>query len=1154
MNCSKFGRAFNLLCKIAAAFALIIIFLLPAYAQTTGSITVIVTDQNGAVIKDVTITVTNQDTNQSSHATTNTDGVAVITGLPPGRYKVEASLTGFKKLEKPDVEVILAQTNTIPLVLGIEPFRTIATTEGLPVASATEISETRQELSSLPNFNNDLTPLLQIVPGAIALGPASLGRVVVDGKGIDQQTARLDGVDFTSLVDFPSADSTINSISSFQKPEVAGDLENAKTRSGAFGYEPRYGPGTGSVSETSTFRGLEGLHFQVYGELRNNAVNARNFFDYDGDNALRRTRFGGKVGYSFDENKLKSIFFAYDGWRGRIERNVYEALPVEATTGFASGSLAVLMRDFLPPGTLVVPNASLDPDFAIAKRRLRTTANSHALDFRLDVPFRPKEWNCPYPDTPKKCNPLTIRLTHQIAENRVPEGITGRSQLQQFAFTNGVASWKITRDTKPVRNELDLKKSTKEFAHQFRFGFNQTRAEATAELLPTANQDLAQSLITTGGAVKTQGLPLTPVPEGQQTTVPIASLGGLVSGLGRGLYLKPQSFSAIYDYSRLVTGNKMHELYAGVEARFIRFNFDRRGGLTYSFPNVMTLRDGTPGTISFVSDLSAPSPFTQGAGPRHASQEFYMGYLQFVSQFRKSINENLEPGITLTYGVRYDHFGRVRERDGRAVVVDPLTGALLPSGTSFYRVDHVNIQPRVGLSYRFSDSGFGKYTVLRAGVGLYSGVPRISDLTLPIESDRFSTGATVGVFPISAAEVVRGFVENPRTRQFQPLAFARDFSPLERSLKWDLKLTHTHNGYDFSAYYVGNIGRNLALANFTNRIVSVNTNPDPSKAAIVVREFDLVDNGLIFQPFGEFFYRRGGGSSSFNALTLQLARDTDDQTNTPKRWLKIPVANFTAKYTLSRSVGNVSGTLMSNPVDPDADFGHNSGVPEHSFFLSAAYNLWQVAENRDPDNILLGWKVTSTFRATSGLPFTPRLQRPDVVYVDGAGNIFNSAAIGRTARLNTPGGGSSGSAFMPNLVPGTNVYNDGFADRLFLNPGAFAIPAPGELGNIRRGQFRGPSFVQLDLGIRRNLFLVNKEKMLGEFQVEVFNIFNHTNFNNPATVLTSVLGTNLAENQLQPGVPFTRAGVGTFGTLNGAEPGRIIQFSLTLKFNNGFTK
>jgi len=1158
MNCTKFTHAFNLMQTVTAAIVLITACMVPVYGQTTGNLKVIVKDPNGAAVSGASIKVKNQVTNQSFDATTDADGIAVITGLPAGLYEVVASISGFQKFQKPDVAVTVGAANTLPITLGLEIGVSAIAAESAPPAGATEVSPVRQELSSLPNINNDLTPLLQIVPGAVATGPSSLGRVTVDGRGNDQQTARLDGIDFTSLVDFSSADAAINPVSSFQKPEVAGDLDNAATRSGAFGYEPRHGPGTGSVSETSTFKGSRsGLVFQVYSDLRNNAFNARNFFDYDGDNGLRRNRFGGKVGYSIGEKKRTIFFFAYDGWRGRTERNAYEAVPLEITNGTATGPLSTLVRDFLPSGTSLLPaNASLNPDFIIASRRLRTTVNSNAWDLRFDhFPYRQKETTfCAHSSGPKECDTFTIRFTHQVAENHVPDGITGRSQLQRFFFTNGFVSWKSVKTTKPVKSEFPDKRSDKEFGHQFKFGFNQTRAETTIERLPSANPTLGQSLIATTGAIKTQGLPLTPSLDDQPATVTIAAPGGLNPTLGRGLYLKPQSYSAIYDYSRLVTNDQMHELYAGVEARFIRFNFDRRGGLTYTFPNIGALRAGTPSKVVFASDLSGASPFSQGTGARQARQEIYMGYFQMVSQFHKSADKDLEPAITFHYGVRYDHFGRVRERDNRAIVIDPLTGAELSPG-KFYRVDHANIQPRAGVSYRFGDEGARRYTVLRAGIGLYSGVPRISELTLPIESDRFNTGIDGGTFPILPSEVVRGFNENKLTRQFQPLAFAKDFSPLERSLKWDVKLTRSHNGYDFSAYYVGNMGRNLALANFANRIINVQTNPNPTKSAIVIREFDVVSGSLISQPLGEFFYRRGGGSSSFNALTLQTARDIADQKTesgtTPwgKIWLKLPVQNFTLKYTLSRSVGNVSGTIMSNPLDPDVDFGNNSGVARHSFVWTTAYNLWQIT-NVKADDFWLGWKINSNFRVSSGLPLTVRIQRPDVVYVDGNGNVFSSPAAGLTARLNTLGGGSSASAFMPKLVPGENPYKGGFADRLFLNPAAFAIPAPGELGNVRRGQFFGPPFVQLDLGIRRNFF--STEHTLGEFQVEIFNVFNHTNFNNPATLLSVPLGTGAGE--LQPGVAFTRAAAGSFGVITGAEAGRLVQFSFTLKFNKGYTK
>ena len=122
-----------------------------------------------------------------------------------------------------------------------------------------------------------------------------------------------------------------------------------------------------------------------------------------------------------------------------------------------------------------------------------------------------------------------------------------------------------------------------------------------------------------------------------------------------------------------------------------------------------------------------------------------------------------------------------------------------------------------------------------------------------------------------------------------------------------------------------------------------------------------------------------------------------------------------------------------------------------------------------------------------------------------------------------------------------------------VNPQAFAIPTPGGFGNLRRGELRGPGSFQADLGLMRNLF--GKDKgVAAEFKVEIFNLFNHANFNNPTVALPNALGTSLTDNQIQPGIPFTRPSAGVFGIINAADPGRQFQFSLTLKLNQGFTK
>jgi hypothetical protein len=1115
----------------------VMLSLIPAYGQApqTATLTVTVLDENDAAARGVSVTVTNKVTGLTRNGTTDENGVARFTSLPVGTYTVTVEAAGFQRVEQTDVVVEAGAARSVPITLGVKL---------LPPPPEEAEAEGRESLSSLPNQNNDLTPLLQTVPGTIATGPSSLGRVIVDGRGSEQQLARLDGLDFTSQVDFPSADPAINPVGSFQKPEVAGDLDNSGAASGAFSFAPSSGPGTGTVTESVTFKGPESeWRAQFYGEHRNDAFNARNFFDYDGKNALRRSRFGGKAGGPLFGSKSAFLFLAYDGWRGRTERNLYEAIPVDSANGTAVGPLAQHLRGFLPPGTHVVPGASLNPDFVVARRRARTEIESNAWDVRLDYfPFGPAPSRRPAGSagSAHSRSPLTFRFTHQTAENQVPDGVTGRSQRQRFFFANGLVGFRLVDNTRPVPG-----KDPKEYGHHFRFGFNLTRAHMDTLSVAPNGSDLAQSLVTTGSAVKVAGLP------GQPATVPVATLGGLIRGTGRGLDLKPVSYSFAYDYSHPL--GQRHDLFAGFEMRFIRLDFDRRGGLTYNFPDAAALRSGTPSSVTFLSDLSGPSPFSAGTGRRRARQAYYMGYFQMVSQFRREADPNLgdlAPALTLTYGVRYDYFGPVSERDKRAVVVDPLTGVLLPPGTPFYRADRANFQPRFGLAYRLADVGFFKNTELRAGLGLYSGVPRIADLTLPIDSDRFSTGISGGKFPANPVDVTRGFVEQPLTRQFQPLAFARDFKTPERAFKWDAQLKHTLYGYDLSLYYAGNIGWDLPLANFANRIVRVATNADPTKPAVVVREFDVVNGGLLFQPFGEFFYRTNGGRSSYNALTVQFKRNRNADSSLDP-WLKQAVMNLNVQYTLSRNVGNTSGTILSDPSSTDADFGFNAADARHSFKLTTVYDLW-TALNRRPTDPLWGWKIMPSMRATSGLPLVVRINRPDIVYMDGAGLVFTEPAAGRTAVLNTPGGGSSAGAFTPDLVPGQNPSARNGLE--LLNPAAFVIPAPGQLGNVRRGDFRGPATMQFDIGLRRNFSFPKSESILGEFQVDIFNLFNRANFVNPTVALPGALGTNAAGNQLQPGVPFTRAAAGSFGVITAADPGRLIQFSLTLKFKNGFTK
>ena len=168
---------------------------------------------------------------------------------------------------------------------------------------------------------------------------------------------------------------------------------------------------------------------------------------------------------------------------------------------------------------------------------------------------------------------------------------------------------------------------------------------------------------------------------------------------------------------------------------------------------------------------------------------------------------------------------------------------------------------------------------------------------------------------------------------------------------------------------------------------------------------------------------------------------------------------------------------------------------------------------------------------------------------------------GFIAMVNAPGGGSSRQTRRPDVVTGVSPYLNG--DRNFLNPAAFAIPAAGAYGNLSRNALKGPDFRQFDLILNRRFRFSETQNL--EFRTEIFNMFNHANFANPASTINVALPTlafNTTANAfvlgsgLQPGQAFTQNAAGsTFGLLRqtvertvGLGTNRQIQFALRYNF------
>jgi hypothetical protein len=418
------------------------------------------------------------------------------------------------------------------------------------------------------------------------------------------------------------------------------------------------------------------------------------------------------------------------------------------------------------------------------------------------------------------------------------------------------------------------------------------------------------------------------------------------------------------------------------------------------------------------------------------------------------------------------------------------------------------------------------------------------------------------VFPLDPAVAIANFVNNPNNRNYQPRAYANDYTIPERIWQYTASVQQDLGARTaLTAAYIGSQGRNLFLRSVTNQITQVVTNPNPANAAIVIRQFSIPTRDAagnitgVQNPFAEIDYKTSGGHDNYNALQFGLSRRSANG------------LSMNLQYTLSRSFGNTSGSnealtagnLARNLADFDYDNGYNNFDVRHTFNFSALYQVpYGRGRSKDAtgvsDFLLGGWDIGGIYNARSGVPINLLITRPDILYRDTAtGNYFNNPAVGRVAVINTPGGGNSRNVRRPDLVPGVDPFiNDN--GLLFLNPAAFATPAAGTYGNLQRNSLHGPNFNQVDMVISKHFGGARNF----EFRAEIFNLFNTANFANPnATLPNSIPTTALTEaNKVQPGQPFTAAAAGSaFGALTstvgrtvGLGTARQIQFAFRLNF------
>ncbi len=1176
--------------RISIIFTLLTVFALSILAQANGQIAGTVVDTNGGVIPGASVTVINEKTGESRSVLAKADGTFLIVNLRPATYTVTAGGDTFETTTRKNLELLVGQELDFELKLqakGVSVSVDVVSGEDMIVntsSASMSANVNAREVEGLPINGRQLSQLYLQAPGGVNSGSGTFSDIRFSGRANNQNVVRYDGIEGTAIIDASPGNLNGEVPSPFR---LQSSLENVQEfRVDSSNFPAEFGTGTGGQISVVTKSGGNSFHGSVFEYFRRDGLDARNFFENASPGIdkgkLALDQFGGSIGGPIIKDKL-FFFGSYEQYRGRFGLNFVEAAPslslalpgalIPGTSTPVNPLIQPYIAAFRSANAVVIPGGSAITGFDVLQLQDNEKVDEKAFAARIDYQLNPS-------------HKLYMRFFRDEGTDIAPEGISGRVTSIEAVPQNGVAGFQ------------SILKKDGSLINEFKFGYNAARTRINGQAPTVGGLDFSNLILNISGSVANTGI------AGQGTSSGISIPGGLVRANsatnGRGQPYTPYSLSFV-DSLNWIRGS--HNFKFGGELRLIRMYTDRLGGTTYTFSNLAAFLANTPTSVQYLGDVSAPSPFNNGlTGQRLAKQEYYIGYAQ--DEWK------LKPGLTLSYGLRYEYYTPLREANNGQVLFDIRTGTLRPSSEAAFRSSKTNFGPRVALAWSPDQDGNGFFsagkTVIRGGLGLYYGPGQTEDQIQPIESDRVSSTVTSGsllAFPANIPAIIANFNANPNNRSYQPRAYSGDYTIPERifqySVSWQQQLP---GGITTTLAYVGSKGTNLFLRSVANLILPgqttiangtniptgfgvVNrTNPAGQVIGVTtVRQFSIVSGTTVSNPYAEIDYKTSGGDDQYNALQFSAQRSFRSG------------LTMNAQYTYGSSRGTTAGSNEARTgaqLDNfEADRGRNNFDVRHTFNLSALYELpfgkgKKFDLGRTGNFILGGWELGGIINARSGVPVEVLVVRPDIVVQcqqaggcpNGAGGFFANGftanlpsfgasfpalPTGFVAVVNTPGGGNSRNVRRPNLIAGVNPYLNN--DRNFINPAAFATPAPGTWGDLARNALSGPTFRQVDMIVAKRFRI--REKMNFEFRTEVFNIFNQANFANPSTTLNNALP-NLAfntatsvysattSNVVQPGQAFTQGSAGsTFGLLRstvgrtvGLGSNRQIQFAFRFNF------
>jgi len=1090
---------------------------------STADIVGTVTDQAGAVVADASVTVDNVDTREKRATTTGGSGDFVFNLLQPGRYTVSVQSKGFKMgtasltvsagdRARANVEL---QVGDVAQAVQVE-----AQSPALQSDSATLTTVlASQSVQDLPLNGRNYVTLVQSTVGVYA-GPSNsilsgtrpderrqTANIIANGQNEVFNNQMIDGMDNNEREQF-----TI-----LMRPSI-DMIQEVKVDTNS--YPAEVGRAGGAVVNLLTKSGTNSFHGGLYEYLRNDKLNANDFFSNKTGvprPEYRQNQFGGSVGGPIRKDKT---FFFGDVEVLRIRQGVPTGV-IFTPTLFEEQNPGNFSDQ---PGGVIIPPSQLDP-VALKYWKLFPAPNTGAPGF-LGANYSA--------NVNKAYNSTTYdaRIDHHFSEKdslfgRFSYNPTYNSQPALFPDAT-VDGLKVSAGGGifPGPSEADAQGYMLDYVHIFsptilmelKAGFTRLWLYTSA---PNQGTNASQKF----------GMPNTDVSDqiSGLATIDIVPMRGVGSSfvLGDDRFVPILDINNVFQQQGSLTWTRgTHNIKTGASLIRRQLNYYQN---TFGLAYFRFTQDEPHDLVNFLEGM--PDEIQRQINPKRQYFRFWEPALYVQDDW------HAKSWLTLNLGLRWDHFSPITAAQGERSNFDPvLAAACTPSNCNPFRVGATagvksywtNFEPRFGFAVT-PRAGF----VVRGGFGMsrYAQDYASGSMNLynppfvPLNLDCFpQTGTGASACPAGSGKLFQGAppVTIPVINNQLPGtvgAHAVDY-PQAYIMQWNTTIQKQFGANVVSVGYVGQVARHLQYAPNINI-------PPPSQAGPGIYNPRVFAG--VMPNLASINYYTATGASEYNAAQLSFER----------RYAKGLTANV--NYTFARSLTNISdggttgaatvGAILPN--NRSYDWGNSDIGIKHRISFRVNYELpFGKAGSRMTQLALGGWQANLLAFYQSGVPFT---------VLDTATPVPSNVSNLVTAdRPNVVAGVS--------YVPANQNYNN------WINVNAFTPQPVGTVGDEMRAQLYGPHQRSADFSLFKDFRL--REAMKLQFRAEVYNITNTENFGQPNINITkwsSTPYTNAAGKQLATGGPGATPilGAGGFGQITGSNLAlnpRQFQFALKLIF------